>query len=42
MGGKTAIAFAVKWPEMIYGLLMADISPFTNEDTRNASHITSI
>ena len=28
MGGKTAIAFAVKWPEMINGLLIADISPF--------------
>jgi pimeloyl-ACP methyl ester carboxylesterase len=34
MGGKTAAAFAAKWPEMIYGLLIADISPFTNEDTR--------
>jgi len=35
MGGKTAISFALKWPEMIYGLLIADISPFINE---NASH----
>jgi esterase len=32
MGGKTAISFAYKWPEMIYGLLIADISPFTNEN----------
>jgi esterase len=31
MGGKTAISFAVKWPEMINGLLIADISPFENE-----------
>ncbi len=31
MGGKSAISFALKWPEMINGLLIADISPFTNE-----------
>ena len=35
MGGKTAIEFALKWPEMLNGLLIADISPFTNE---NNSH----
>jgi esterase len=34
MGGKTAIAFACKWPEMINGLAVMDISPFTNENTR--------
>lgn len=28
MGGKTAIFFALKWPEMIAGLLIADVSPF--------------
>jgi esterase len=28
MGGKTAVSFAVKWPEMLNGLLIADISPF--------------
>jgi esterase len=33
MGGKTAILFAMKWPEMIYGLLITDISPFFNEKT---------
>jgi pimeloyl-ACP methyl ester carboxylesterase len=38
MGGKTAIAFAAKWPEMIYGMLVADISPFTNENTRNIGY----
>lgn len=32
MGGKTAISFALKWPEMLYGLLIADISPFVNEN----------
>jgi esterase len=45
MGGKTAIAFAVKWPEMIYGLLIADISPFTNENTKVPAynqHLTTL
>lgn len=32
MGGKTAIAFALKWPEMLYGLLVADISPFKGDN----------
>jgi len=31
MGGKTAIAFALKYPEMLNGLLIADISPFINQ-----------
>lgn len=31
MGGKTAIFFALKYPEMLNGLLIADISPFINE-----------
>ena len=30
MGGKTAMKFAMKWPEMIQGLIIADISPFGN------------
>jgi esterase len=34
MGGKTAMAFAVKWPEMIYGLVVVDISPFTDENNK--------
>ena len=34
MGGKTAIAFSVKWPEMINGLVIADVSPFTNENNK--------
>lgn len=32
MGGKTAMAFAVKWPEMITALVVVDVSPFTNEN----------
>ena len=32
MGGKTAISFALKWPEMLNGLLIADISPFVNQN----------
>lgn len=36
MGGKTAISFVLKWPEMINGLLIADISPFTSETVKNA------
>jgi pimeloyl-ACP methyl ester carboxylesterase len=35
MGGKTAISFALKWPEMLDGLLIVDISPFTNESSGN-------
>jgi esterase len=34
MGGKTAIAYAVKWPGMINGLVVADISPFSGEKTK--------
>jgi len=37
MGGKTAISFALKWPEMINGLLIADISPFINENTKHSA-----
>jgi esterase len=36
MGGKTAISFALKWSEMLNGLLIADISPFTNENGRQS------
>ena len=31
MGGKTAINFALRWPERLNGLLIADISPLKNE-----------
>jgi pimeloyl-ACP methyl ester carboxylesterase len=39
MGGKTAISFALKWPGMINGLLIADISPFKDANIRHSSHI---
>lgn len=35
MGGKAAISFALKWPEKLNGLLIADISPFVNEISGN-------
>jgi len=38
MGGKTAISFALKWPEMLNGLLIADISPFNAESTKIVSY----
>jgi len=38
MGGKTAISFAIKWPELLNGLLIADISPFSNETTRHSAY----
>jgi pimeloyl-ACP methyl ester carboxylesterase len=38
MGGKTAISFTLKWPEMINGLLIADISPFVNENTHREAY----
>lgn len=38
MGGKTAMAFAMRWPEMLLGLLVADISPFKGDDTVGAEH----
>jgi esterase len=39
MGGKTAISFTLKWPEMINGLLIADISPFNSEVIMHLSYI---
>lgn len=38
MGGKVAIAFAQKWPEMLSGLLVVDISPFINDYSRNVAY----
>ena len=37
MGGKTALEFAVKWPSMINGLVILDISPFTDENPTSFS-----
>jgi pimeloyl-ACP methyl ester carboxylesterase len=31
MGGKTAVRYALAWPEKLAGLLVADISPFTEK-----------
>ena len=38
MGGKTAISFALKWPEMLNGLLIADISPFSDESLNHSAY----
>ncbi|HUX59225.1 MAG TPA: alpha/beta fold hydrolase [Bacteroidales bacterium] len=38
MGGKSAISFALKWPEMLYGLMIADISPFINENLKHSAY----
>ena len=32
MGGKTAVNFALSWPEKLYGLIIADISPFSEKE----------
>lgn len=32
MGGKTAVNFALNWPEKLYGLVIADISPFAEKN----------
>jgi esterase len=39
MGGKTAISFALKWPEMLNGLLIVDISPCSYENAINDSNL---
>jgi esterase len=31
MGGKTAMLFSSKWPEMLEGMLISDISPFSDK-----------
>ncbi|MGD0340168.1 MAG: alpha/beta fold hydrolase [Bacteroidales bacterium] len=36
MGGKTAMMFSSRWPDMLEGMLIADISPFTDERRREA------
>ena len=39
MGGKAAMTFALKWPERISGLLIADISPFARKPEENAEYL---
>jgi esterase len=34
MGGKVAMMFASRWPDMLNGMLIADISPFTDDKRR--------
>ena len=41
MGGKTAINFTLKWPELIEGLLIADISPFQTANFRSDEYYQS-
>jgi pimeloyl-ACP methyl ester carboxylesterase len=38
MGGKVAINFATRWPEMLNGLLIADISAFGDKFTSQAAY----
>ena len=38
MGGKTAVHFAIRWPEMLNGLLIADISPFIAVNFRSTEY----
>ncbi|MBN2666572.1 MAG: alpha/beta fold hydrolase, partial [Bacteroidales bacterium] len=38
MGGKTAMAFAMSWPEKLYGLLIGDISPVSSEVKDSAAY----
>ena len=38
MGGKTAIKYAISHPGKLYGLLIADISPFAGEDNYRTSY----
>jgi esterase len=38
MGGKTAVNFAISWPERLYGLLVADISPMVQEGSNSLTY----
>lgn len=38
MGGKTALFYAMKWPEKLEGLLIADISPFPSRGRRSREY----
>jgi pimeloyl-ACP methyl ester carboxylesterase len=38
MGGKTAIRFALRWPELLEGLIVADISPFETKASNSESY----
>jgi len=38
MGGKTAVNFAITWPEKLYGLLVADISPMVRQGSSSIEY----
>jgi esterase len=38
MGGKVAVNFALSWPERLYGLLVADISPLTQKERKTEDY----
>jgi pimeloyl-ACP methyl ester carboxylesterase len=38
MGGRTAMAFAMSWPEKLYGLLVGDISPVSSGEKYAAAY----
>ena len=38
MGGKIAVSFAFSWPERLYGLLVADISPTVSESRNSIAY----
>ena len=43
MGGKTAMRFAIRWPEMINSLVIVDISPFgPSSEESSSSHTQKI
>jgi esterase len=39
MGGKVAVAFALKCPELVSGLLIADVSPFQNGSRQESTYL---
>ncbi|MCX6333480.1 MAG: alpha/beta fold hydrolase [Bacteroidia bacterium] len=38
MGGKTAALFALRWPELLNGLIIADISPFETKASNSEEY----
>jgi len=42
MGGKTAVFFALKWPEKLNGLVVADISPFKAIDPGASDYLNHL
>jgi pimeloyl-ACP methyl ester carboxylesterase len=42
MGGKAAMMFSSRWPEMLAGMLIADISPFTDDKRRAAARYENL